>query len=255
MTKWLPKKAFLSSCIILFSTNLSAQDNHWQFEIAPYLWGVSMNGDVGVGPFSSHISQDFNDLLKQFDGGGMLWLSARKNNWDLFANGMYIILTKNSTVSGIQLQSKNKFGLYTVGVAYKTYEKNYENCSSLSIEPYIGARITTNNATVSLVNTNLSANNSENWTDPIIGARLNYHFNTKWDIILAADIGGTNFNNQKSYNLNGLIAYSPTKRATWATIYLGYRLLYQNYATGSGSNYFLWKMHMFGPLLGLGISF
>lgn len=35
----------------------------------------------------------------------------------------------------------------------------------------------------------------------------------------------------------------------------GYRALYQNYKSGSGSNEFKWDMTLHGPMLGLAIDF
>jgi hypothetical protein len=239
--------------IILGSSSI-AYANQWQFTVAPYLWAMNMSGDVGVASLQTHIHENFSDILKQFHGGGMLWLDADKDRFGLFVNLLYAVLKQNTDYLNYTFHTENKFGLYTIGASYKVYDRKYSKSSRLSIQPYIGARITSNNTTVSITTPSLSAKSNHSWTDPIIGLRGDYNFNCNWQIILAGDVGGTNFNNHKSANFNGFIGYSPSSMQFFSA-YLGYRWLDQHYATGTGIKYFLWNMHLFGPVLGIAFRF
>jgi len=51
----------------------------------------------------------------------------------------------------------------------------------------------------------------------------------------------------------GFFGYKPNANSLFrnTTTYLGYRLLYQHYQTGSGASLYEWNMHIFGPVLGL----
>ncbi len=109
---------------------------------------------------------------------------------------------------------------------------------------------TSDRLTINVDGTSLSTSSNHAWTDPIIGLRLNYDFNKNWEVIGAADIGGTNFNNHKSININGYVGYTLSS-APCVSFYLGYRWLDQHYETGSGVDYFLWNMKLFGPVLGV----
>lgn len=227
---------------------------NWQFDIAPYLWAINMNGDVQLGSTRAHVNEDASELFKQFTGGGMLWLEANKDRFGFFANVVYAVLQDNINYSGVNIHTKQKFGLYTLGGSYTAYKKQYSTYSILELQPYIGARITNVDANLTIQDFNINASNNHTWTDPIIGLRLDYDFNRNWLLILAADIGGTNFNNHKSCNLNGYIGYKSSS-IRWLSGYLGYRWLNQHYSTGSGTNYFLWNMKLFGPALGIMFTF
>ncbi len=245
-------------CMGMFGVQcVFAQDEPWKFEIAPYLWAINMNGSVGIGPRQTHISESFSDLIKYFKGGGMLWLSANKDKFGLFANAVYADLSKNTNVDTLigpyTIRSTNKYGVYTLGASYAVYQQRNKNCSLFSVEPYIGLRYTHNSASLKILNTAISFSDNQGWTDPLIGMRLRYNMQG-WRFMLAGDVGGTNFNDHNSINLNGLIGYNPCA-AKWFTFYVGYKYLYQKYITGSGNDYFAWNMRLFGPLVGFSIGF
>lgn len=246
-------KLILSIGLILSAPFISAKG--WDFNLAPYVWLMNMNGDTGVANARVHVDENFSDLVKELQGGAMLWFEANNDRVGLFANALYAVLDANTDVAGFTIHSKEKFGLYTLGASYVAYRAQYKDCSKFEFTPYVGARITTNDVSIDVRNTNLSVSNNHTWTDPIIGMRLDYAFNKYWQIIGAADIGGTNFNTHKSYNLNAFIGYTPYKSMPYFTFYLGYRWLNQHYETGSGINYFLWNMKLFGPILGFNFAF
>lgn len=242
----------LTACVLLiYSTSCNAAP--WKFELAPYLWAINMNGDVQIAARGTHISENAADIFKLFKGGGMLWFNADKDKFGLFANALYANLGKDTSILGVTVKSGNKFGLFSIGAAYTVYEKNYAKNKKLTFQPYLGLRYTLNNSSVSVLNTNLSASNDQHWTDPIVGGRLRY-INNNWRATFAGDIGGTNFNNDKSFNIVGLIGYNP-QSLKLITFYAGYRLLYQKYITGSGLDYFAWNMRLFGPIIGFSIGF
>lgn len=248
-------KKIIACVLSLLST--TAYADPWKIEIAPYLWAMNMNGTVGVGSRSAHIKESFSDIMKQFQGGGMLFLDAKKDRFGLFFNAVYAELSKNSPLDTplgpITIHSKNKFGIFSAGISYEVYKNIFANCNETAIDLYAGARYTLNNTTLNVLG--LSVSNNQNWTDPIIGGRLRFIFNKAWHAMLSGDVGGTNFNNQKSYNLIGLIGYKPQTMMKNTTFYLGYRLLHQKYINGSGTNRFVWNMNLFGPMAGVAFEF
>ena len=226
--------------------------NAWQFNIAPYLWATGMSGTEGIGSSRVHINQTFSDIWHDLDWGGMLWLDANKDNLGLFINTMYVVLSKDVTDGPVSADIKNRFGIFSAGASYEVLRRG-----ALAVSPYAGFRYTLNDTAVTL-NTPLSslrATDNQHWTDPILGLKLLYNFTRAWSILLAGDLGGTNANDHYSYNVVGLLGYSPQTIFTNTTAYLGYRLLDQHYETGSGSSAFNWNMKLFGPVLGVSIAF
>jgi hypothetical protein len=241
-----------TSTLLAASTNNTPQQEPWKFHIAPYIWAMNMNGRVGVGNLTSHVSENFQDLLNKLEGGGMLYLDASKGKFDIFLNSVYAVLGQDSTVRNVKVTATNRFGLFTGGVSYQVWKKDFKNLSEMSLEPYLGVRYTLNNTNVKIGPFSLTDN--QNWYDPLVGLKLNYLFTKKWISFIAGDVGGTNFNSHNSYNLNGYIGYKPTSFHDWVTVFAGYRYLYQNYKTGSGRNRYVWDMRLFGPALGISVD-
>lgn len=250
-------QSFLLTCMLalLGSTSVSADPaNPWKIEVAPYLWAMNMNGRVQVGSQSAHVTESFSDIMKQFKGGGMLWIDANKDRLGLFFNGMYSVLSNTTDAGPFEVDSTNKFGIFSAGVSYEVFQKTLANAGQIAIEPYLGARYTLNNTTLKVSGTGISATDNQHWTDPIIGARVRYNISKAWLALVAGDVGGTNFNNHNSYNINAFVGYKPQTMLKNTTFYLGYRLLYQNYVSGSGANRFSWDMKLFGPVAGFSMA-
>lgn len=242
----------IRACVGLLIT-LNGYANNWQFEVSPYLWATNMNGDIQVAEQRAHVSERFSDILKHLDIAGMLWLGAKKDKVGLFANAIYAKVSDNANLMAddtpISLKATNQMGFFTVGTSYAVYQKRYAKDKALSLDPYIGLRYTINHTTLKVLDPSASAKSNQNWLDPIIGLGFLASYNN-WRFFFAADIGGTNFNKQKSCNIDGLIGYNPTSAKNWI-FYCGYKYLYQKYIHGAGNSYFSWNTRLFGPVLGL----
>ncbi len=235
-----------------------ATSSPWHFEVAPYLWATNMNGTIKIGDVTSHVNQTFGDLIAHLNWGAMLWLSANKDKFGLFVNALYASASINTSDDTLPIKAKSNFGIYSAGLSYQVYQTMIGNSSTqFSITPYAGARYTNNHAslTVNSPYGSFRAADDENWTDPIVGARLEFDFTKAWLVTLAGDIGGTNASSNYSYNLIGLLGFKPQTMWTSTAWYLGYRLLDQHYITGSGENYFNWNMKLFGPMAGVSFTF
>lgn len=276
LLKKMTNSAFVILLTAIFSSVVSAQSvsaskplistakqsDAWQFDVIPYIWFLNMNGRVGVADRTAHIDQNFSDIWQKLNIAGMIFLEANKGNAGVFLNALYAKLSDSASQGPFSVDATTRFGLYGAGASYTVYRNCFvDSCggagSMVEITPYAGLRYTVNNTTVdfSAPLFEVSRSNNENWVDPILGARLSYSFAKAWLITLAGDLGGTNHSTDYSYNAMGVIGYSPQTFWTNTTTYIGYRVLYQHYTTGSGSSRFDWNMKLDGPMLGFGISF
>jgi hypothetical protein len=242
-------------CLLFISLCLFVSDafaTPWNFEITPYIWALNMNGHTSVGPATLPVDQTFSDIFKHLNVAGMLYATAHKDRFGLYFNGIYAVISDGETVDGIHISGKNKFGVFGAGISYIAYQNQLNWQSKFILEPYAGARYTLNNTTINLNNFSFSKN--VNWTDPVLGLRMDYIYNKKWSGYLIGDIGGTNTTTHYSYSAGAFVSYQPP---TWRYVktYLGYRLLDQHYQTGHGLGYYNWNVKLFGPVLGFGITF
>jgi hypothetical protein len=264
MDKILSRKSavkILSCCAaLLYSASSSAAyqmaDDAWKVEIAPYIWAMNMNGTVQIGPVRAHVDQSFSDILDHLNFAGMIYMDVSKNNLDFFVNLLYAVLTDNDHNDLVSVHVQNKFGIFTGGLSTEICRHAFSSTGSIGFDPYVGFRTTLNDVSVKLYvgPFTLKGVNNQNWTDPIIGLKLPITLNKAWSIVLAGDVGGMNTTTQYSYNVQGLLGYSPQSHWTNTTVYLGYRLLDQHYQHGKGLSFNDWNMKIAGPLLGLAIK-
>ncbi|MCT2541168.1 hypothetical protein [Sedimentimonas flavescens] len=89
-------KASAIACIVALAFTAGradAQDSgDWKMRFNPYLWGSGLSGSVatvpGVPP--ADIDKSFSEILDNLDLGAMAGLTARKDNFGLFGDVMYV---------------------------------------------------------------------------------------------------------------------------------------------------------------------
>ncbi|KTC94031.1 hypothetical protein [Legionella feeleii] len=243
------------SLLGLITTSMAFASDAVQVDIAPYLWATSMQGTVQIGPERVSISQSFFDLMKHFEGGGMLFVDIHKNRWGLFGNGLYSVLKDTHRFDHIPIGARNNFGIISGGLSYALVSKPVYDAPNpdLSIELLAGARATFNDTKLTIGP--FSFRDNKSWTDPIFGARVTLPLKPRFHFIAEGD--GGKANSHHSYNAQAFLGYQPVKPLFFnnVTLYLGYRYLHQYFATGSKLRYFLWDMDIKGPVLGFKATF
>lgn len=227
-------------------------ESKWHFRIAPFLWPINMDGTIQIGSRRAHIDTSTAEMWNNLNYGGLLLLEAMKNEWGFFFNALLVSLRDSAYDAGLKMDAKSNYSLFTAGVSYTIYAQKGWN-----IAPYAGLRYTHNRTSLSVAQPTVNFYLKDNmaWIDPIIGASFEYKFTPVWSILFAGDIGGNNTSEHFSYNLLGLLGWTPQSLSTHPTIYLGYRSLTQSYIVGNGSGRYAWNMKLGGPLLGIAFTF
>jgi len=102
MQRFLTQAAvFLASAAFLTSEGL-AQDNGWQFEVSPYLWGSDISGTVAAAPGLPPLDVDasFSDILENLEIGAMIAGTARKGRLGLMGDLQYVKLGGSGSTPG-----------------------------------------------------------------------------------------------------------------------------------------------------------
>ena len=136
-----------------------------------------------------------------------------------------------------------------LGVFYRFFEQGPHILEALG-----GIRYTDLDVDLDILGVPADLNGSQEWLDPIIGARYKWKISRKWMLSLRGDIGGFDIGDASDFtwNLIGLIKFQPWKHVSF---FGGYRALYHDYETGSGLNKFKFDMLMHGPALGVDLIF
>jgi hypothetical protein len=73
----------------------------WSFTLEPYLWAMSISGDIGVKGFpASHVSFSPVDVLKHLDWGVMMKCEVRKGRWGILGDGFFAQLSGSGDPPG-----------------------------------------------------------------------------------------------------------------------------------------------------------
>ena len=78
----------------LAQTESSSSQDQWQFSAAIYVWGTDLGGETLRG---SEIEVSLSDLLDNLEFAGMGTIEARKNNWSVLADVIYLGVGANNT--------------------------------------------------------------------------------------------------------------------------------------------------------------
>jgi hypothetical protein len=79
---------------VLAQTESSASQDQWQFSAAIYLWGADLGGQTNRG---SEVEVAFSDLVDNLEMAFMGTFAARKNNWSLLTDIIYMDLGVDNT--------------------------------------------------------------------------------------------------------------------------------------------------------------
>ena len=236
------------------------QGDKWEVEVTPYFWAASLRGDVTIKGQDSNVNIKFLDLAEYVDVGGMAHVEARKGNWGIFTDGIYLKLSatgdavrqRAGLVGGnlkVEVWIVELGGFYRVGQWVPDERK-------VSLDVIGGARYwdLKGDLSFSAPNAGIALGNSKSrdWVDPFVGLRMNANLTKDFYFQARGDIGGFGVGSDVTWNLSGIFGYSFTPAVD---AWMGYRAMMANYETGSGLSKFKWDITMQGPVMGMGFKF
>ena len=234
------------------------QSEEWTIWAAPYLWGLSLDGEAQVGEAVADVDVGFSEILDDINIGFMGFIDGRKGRLGYFINPIYSQLTTKENVEGERVDVTNDSSILAIGGYYRWIEKavagrNGGNTGRVVVEPYGGVRWTYLRVEIDAKGVG-QVDESENWLDPIIGSRFMYAWDSRWDIAFAGDVGGFGIGADSTWNVHLLIGYRLKLFGREAIIRGGYRALHQDYDTGSANSAFQWDVTQEGPIAGIAIQ-
>jgi hypothetical protein len=233
----------------------------WEFRVAPYMWFISLDGDVTVRGQESDLDLGFSDIWDELNIAGMLTFDARKDKWGLFGDMIAAHLGKSKTVNGIKIDPTIKMALLTAGGTYqlgrwKLSDTEGKDGPAATIDVMFGVRYTYLDIDLDFQRIR-DASGHKDWVDPLIGARAFIDLSDRWTLSLKGNVGGFGVGSDFTWGAMGTLGYrfSLFSEKNNARVAAGYRAIYQDYSDGSGNNRFEWDVTLHGPILGLVIGF
>ncbi|MFT5731295.1 MAG: hypothetical protein ACI8PB_005493 [Desulforhopalus sp.] len=240
----------LVSILLLQGVNHTAQaeetssGDDWEFALAPfYLWAVSLDGDVVVGPQGSNVSLDFGDIFDNLEAVFIIHFETiYKKNYGFLFDVNFI----NLGVSSSTPKSEINVDLEATVAEFLPYYRWLNGDHNLDF--MAGALYSRVAQDVSFSSSPFAIDVTEDWVDPIMGIRWNWGFSDKWRLVAKGVVGGFGVSSDLVWEGSGMVTYQPWKNAEFL---LGYRAVGIDYETGAGPTRFEYDVTMAGPVFGI----
>jgi len=175
--------------LLLTSTSAWSQDaDEWDWSVAPYLWLVSMKGDMSIGSLEQEIDESFSDILKDLAFAGEIYTEVGKGNHSVHMDYTYMRLKPDPTELAsppfppdTELATKMTNNLFEAAYNYRW---NGPGGPSL----VLGARLI--DVEMRMSPSRLPAESAGlSWWDYFVGIKTKHVISSKWDVGLYGTIG------------------------------------------------------------------
>lgn len=220
------------------------QQGDWQFDLAPfYLWAVSLDGDVAIGPKGDSVTVDFGDIFDNLESAFIVHFETLyKQKYGFFFDVNFIDIGQSSSLAETDVDVNLKVTIAELAPYYRwtTGDHNFDAFAGI-----LYSKVETDAV---FSNSPRGINVSEDWVDPYLGARWNWLFADQWGTSVKGAIGGFGVSSDFVWEAAALLTWQPWKHAQFLA---GYRAVGIDYETGSGQNRFVYDVTLSGPLLGI----
>jgi len=223
----------------------------WHFQLAPYLWMASLEGDLATLPGlpEVHVDASFDDILDNLDFAVMLQAEARRGRFGLFTDLAYMEIsvdeeTRGPFFSGVDLETDTFFA--TTAAFYRVVDEE-----RLAVDLFAGARVWYIDTELDLnpgILAGRTVDDDEAWADPVIGARGSLQVLGPLFLSAGFDLGGFGIVSDITGQALGTLDWHP---ADWLALRAGYRHLVVDYDHGG----FVWDVALSGPIIGAALRF
>jgi hypothetical protein len=231
----------------------SNQPSDWHVDWVPfYLWFSGLQGNVGAGGYVAPVDVSFSDVFKQLNIGLMSALDVRRKRVGLLTDLIFMSLSSDQKTTPIGdtfvgFQSNAKELIVDPEIYVRLLDSNRG-----SVDAVGGGRFWHMNNSLDLFpvegGEGVTVGQTQNWVDPVLGARFRLNLNKGWFVNVKGDAGGFGVGSQLTYQIYSGVGKEFKKRYS---LLAGYRYLSVDYTNGG----FVYDTHMSGLLTGFGIRF
>jgi len=222
-------------------------DDSWKVTIAPYFMGAAMTGTSAVAGREVTVDVSFSDILENLQFGAMGLVVARKGNWGVGGDAIWMALGANGStplpsVTGTVDLNQGAFAFYGL--------RRLGSGADLTF----GARVNTLQAKIRFNGPGQTRGEaSKTWVDPMVGLQLRTPENGKrWHAQVFSEIGGFGVGSTFAWQIFPTFGVNLSKSAS---IEFGYRWLDMDYETGENLTLFKYDVLTQGPVMGFGFRF
>ncbi len=241
-------------------------DPRWEFLVAPYGWGSSLDGTLDANGVDADIEVDFSDVVDALDAGFLIAFEARRERLSLVGNAIYLRVSDDADGVFGSVIPVAPPGSFDIGFTSETLIvegfSGYEVFSApvfgderrVALDLRLGARYwyagmdldVTLRPGVPLPAFHRSFDESTDWVDALAGARIRAPLSEHFGLVIGGDYGGFGWGSSSdpTWSLHAFATYAVAER--WQ-LGLGWRHL--EIERGP------LELRMSGPLIGAAYRF
>lgn len=235
----------------------------WSLRVIPYLWAPAFDGDLTTGVVSGEVDVTVGEILdilwNDINFAALGQIEINNGKCGIIFNGTYVDVSPGREVRNLDFSSR-----FRLAILDTTVTGELENLPALCrlpegsrVEVLAGVRYYSLSAGLTVTGprgNSATASGTEDWQDPIIGARLRVPLRRCLTAQVRGDIGGFDIGeaSQFAWNIEAILEYRCSERCS---LFAGYRWLDIDYTAGSGNRTFGFDMNLNGPLVGFAFDF
>jgi len=230
----------------------SNEPSDWHVDWVPfYLWFTGVKGNVGAQGYVVPVDATFGDIISQLNIGLMTALDVRRKRVGLLTDLIFMSLSSDqkSTPIGTEFSGFTA-NAKTLIVDPELYVRLLDRERG-SVDAVAGGRFWKMDNSLDLLpgtQPEVTVGQTQNWLDPVLGARFRLNLGKGWFANMKGDAGGFGVGSQLTWQT--YIGMGKEFKQKYSVL-LAYRYLYVDYKNGG----FLYDTHMNGPLVGFNIRF
>jgi len=176
--------------LALISTSSWAQESDsLDWKIAPYLWALSIDGEITIGEINQDVEVSFSDLLSDFEVGGSVYAEIGKSNHAFHIDYTYIRTRPDPTPlpvppfqEGAELASKMTINIFEPAYNYRFNGADYGPSLVLGAR-LVDIKIRMNVGDLPAISA------GPDWWDYFVGVKTHNSISTNWDFDFYGTIG------------------------------------------------------------------
>ena len=216
-----------------------APSDEWEVTVAPYFMGAAMSGTTTVRGRAVDVDVSASDIFSNLQFGAMGFVVARKGNWGLGADAIWMAL--GTTVRNTNVDfNQGAFAFYGL--------RRLGSAADLTL----GLRVNTLQGKLTFKTVGVDVSQDKTWVDPLVGLTLRSPREHRLQAQVYTEIGGFGAGSDFTWQVFPSLG---VKLGDRVSLEVGYRWIDIDYSTGDGSERFAYDVLTQGPVGGFAFRF
>jgi hypothetical protein len=216
-----------------------APSDEWEVTVAPYFMGAAMSGTTTVRGRAVDVDLSASDIFSNLQFGAMGFVVARKGNWGLGADAIWMAL--GTTVRNTNVDfNQGAFAFYGL--------RRLGSAADLTL----GLRVNTLQGKLTFKTVGEDLSQDKTWVDPLAGLTLRSPRERRLHAQVYTEIGGFGAGSDFTWQIFPSLG---VKLGDRVSLEGGYRWIDIDYSTGDGRERFAYDVLTQGPVVGFAFRF